>query len=646
MLLNFDIQIIEMKNNLNNKTEKINDEKINKSCDFETNSSQSGILVPLPDTLKDGKYQLLHQIGSGGMGRIFLAEDTMMNTNVVIKEMLPFFSTLEDRNEAMERFKREAKILYRLKHNNLPRVTEYFTENRNMYLVMEYVEGEDLETIIEKRALKRITVEESIKWMTEVLNILKYLHNHQPAIIHRDIKPANIMLTKHNEIYLVDFGIARSMGSFSLTRTGTPGFASLEHFTGKYCPASDIYSLGATFHYLLSGDNPINRQDFKFPLLSKYRDDIPDKLQKILGKMLQVQKEDRYSKVEDVLTDLENITGEPAEEKNNAPEIKVKTRKTDQNQTIFKHWKCLHTLEGHSWKVKVAGIPLKMAHRNIHDASFSNNGQYFASCGADRIIKIWDINKKECIKALKGHKGIIYFVLFTPDDKYIISGSKDKVIKIWDCITGECIKTLSGHKGAVISGNISPDGKYIVSGSDDKTVKIWSLESGECIRTLTGHKNSVKSIAVSPDSAYIASGGSNNEKNIIFWGVTTGFRFWTLEGHSGGINSLVFSPNGNYMASASSDETIRIWDADTGVFIKELSGHFDTVYSLSFSPNSKHLASGSGDSTIRIWNVDKGKCIKTLKGHKDSVFSVAFSTNGRSLISGSADETIRIWGEV
>jgi serine/threonine protein kinase len=100
-----------------------------------------------------------------------------------------------------------------LKHLNLPRVTEYFTESGCLFLVMDYVEGENLERVAEKHPDNRITVEEYLNWMIVVLDILKYLHNQNPPIIHRDIKPANIMLTGNGDIYLVDFGVARAGGT-------------------------------------------------------------------------------------------------------------------------------------------------------------------------------------------------------------------------------------------------------------------------------------------------------------------------------------------------------------------------------------------------------------------------------------------------
>jgi len=280
-------------------------QKINKEAGSPTPGQFS--MRSIPDTLREGRYIIEKQLGSGGMGRVFLAQDTMMNYPVVVKEMLPLVITRKEREYMEERFREEAQLLFRLKHQGLPRVVEYFTENESLFLIMEYVKGDNLEQSARKHPAGRISLDECLKWMRKILDILKYLHGQNPPIIHRDIKPANIMLTDGGEVMLVDFGVARAAEATTFTRVGTPGFASIDHFTGKFSPASDIYSLGATFHYLLSGDDPRNRADFQFPPLSNYRDDIPDGFQRILDKAVAIKQEDRYQTVDEMLMDLDSF---------------------------------------------------------------------------------------------------------------------------------------------------------------------------------------------------------------------------------------------------------------------------------------------------------------------------------------------------
>lgn len=269
-----------------------------------SSSEKNSRIPPVPKSLRDGRYRIDKKLGAGGMGRVFLAFDTFMEYHVVIKEMLPFYATDEEREYLETRFKEEAKILFRLKHLNLPRVTDGFTERGSMFLVMEYIEGEDLEKTVSQRPFTQAGFDECMEWLKKILDLLSFLHNQDPPIIHRDIKPANLMLTREGEIYLVDFGVARPVGTQTYTRVGSPGFASMEHMTGHITPASDLFSLGATIHFLLSGESPAYRPMFQFPTLSDYRNDIPDEFQQIIDRMLEINPADRYQTAEELKNDL------------------------------------------------------------------------------------------------------------------------------------------------------------------------------------------------------------------------------------------------------------------------------------------------------------------------------------------------------
>ncbi len=270
-----------------------------------TSDEQSGATTHI--SLQNGRYELKNKIGSGGMGCVFLATDTRMKCQVVVKEMFNMSVDPEENAYMEKRFQEEARTLFKLKHPYLPKVTDFFTENNNMYMIMEYVEGENFETVIEKRKNNQISIVEFNAWMGESIDILSYLHNLEPPVIHRDIKPANLMLTSKGKVFLVDFGVARSIGEGTKTHTrvGTFGFASPEHYSGRFTLASDIYSLGATFHYLLSGDDPQGRDPFDYPPLSKFRPDIPYSLQNIFDKMLARNKNDRYENLQEVKKDFE-----------------------------------------------------------------------------------------------------------------------------------------------------------------------------------------------------------------------------------------------------------------------------------------------------------------------------------------------------
>ncbi|OQY99834.1 MAG: hypothetical protein B6D41_00645, partial [Chloroflexi bacterium UTCFX4] len=200
--------------------------------------------------LVGGNYEVLHPIGSGGQGNLFLARHRSLDNYVALKQ--------DDSGDATQ-FQYEAQLLANLAHPNMPRVTDFFIDgNGKRCLVMDYIQGENLEQLIQKNgALAEST---ALTWMRPIFDAVKYLHANR--IVHRDIKPANIIITPQGNAMLVDFGIAKTMATGQLTRTGargmgTAGYAPPEQYSGGTREASDVYALGATLYYMLTGRVPV-----------------------------------------------------------------------------------------------------------------------------------------------------------------------------------------------------------------------------------------------------------------------------------------------------------------------------------------------------------------------------------------------------
>ena len=208
------------------------------------------------------RYRIESLLGSGGMGAVYRAYDTKLRRNVAIKENIVVIPGVpQDVIEARRRqFEREAAVLGSLHHSNIPGVQEHFTmPDGNQYLVMDYVEGDDMSQIIAERGA--LPEEEAITWVGQVCDALDYLHSQNPPVIHRDVKPQNIKVTPKGQVFLVDFGIAKLGGVDSRTTRGalsvTPGFSPPEQYAMIGTDArSDIYSLGATLYALLTGQVP------------------------------------------------------------------------------------------------------------------------------------------------------------------------------------------------------------------------------------------------------------------------------------------------------------------------------------------------------------------------------------------------------
>jgi len=206
-------------------------------------------------TVLVGRYRILGLLGQGGMSRVYLAEDVRLHVRVAVKE------NLQTEPEAREQFEQEARILAHLSHPNLPRVGDHFVDpdSGRQYLVMDYVKGEDLGTIVRRRG--PLPEKVALNWIRQVLDALAYLHSQQPPpVVHRDVKPANIKVTPEGKAVLVDFGIAKVGGPGIMTLTGarglTPGYAPPEQYGMRTSGQSDIYSVGATLYTLLTGRVP------------------------------------------------------------------------------------------------------------------------------------------------------------------------------------------------------------------------------------------------------------------------------------------------------------------------------------------------------------------------------------------------------
>ena len=224
------------------------------------------------DVLKE-RYEIRRIIGQGGMGSVYLADDLrLQGRQTALKEVFHDQSMPEDLlAQAREQFMREATVLARLDHPNLPKVSDFFSIGERDYLVMDFVPGKDLSTLMTEARLKKTFLNERdvLGWAGQLAEALSYLHNQDPPILHRDIKPSNLKLTPNGVIKLVDFGLVKIMASDEVTITvvqgrGTATYTPLEQYggdAGHTDVRSDIFSFGATLYHLLTNHPPEEARD-------------------------------------------------------------------------------------------------------------------------------------------------------------------------------------------------------------------------------------------------------------------------------------------------------------------------------------------------------------------------------------------------
>ncbi len=274
----------------------------------------------MEETLLQNRYKILTHLRSGGMGSVYKGLDITLNSICAIKELSPPSGNAQRQKDAKEWFYREAKILAGLDHANLPKVYDYFVTNNRYYLVMNFIDGEDLETILNKEGNPGLPEDKIIEWSKQILKVLDYLHSQTPPVIYRDLKPANIMIHKDGRAMLIDFGIARTVNQDSHTQKtaiGTLGYISEEQCQGEPEPRSDIYSLGATMHHLLTGEKPL---PFKLEPIKNIISGISPALDHIVMKAVNNKISLRYKNAKAMLEALEKV-----EKQKNSPGFIRKT---------------------------------------------------------------------------------------------------------------------------------------------------------------------------------------------------------------------------------------------------------------------------------------------------------------------------------
>jgi serine/threonine protein kinase len=255
-----------------------------------------------PGRLLKDRYRIVEILGQGGMGSVYRAVDENLSVEVAVKENL--FTS----DEYSRQFRLEAVILASVRNQHLPRVTDHFViKNEGQYLVMDYIEGEDLRQRMER--LNTITEEDAILVGAAVCDALSYLHTRKPPVLHRDIKPGNIKITPVGEIYLVDFGLAKLVQGSQTTTTGaramTPGYSPPEQYgTARTDPRSDIYSLGATLYAALSGVIPEDglarvMDNLQLTPIRKNNPRISRRLSTTIEKAMEAYPDDRFQSAEE-----------------------------------------------------------------------------------------------------------------------------------------------------------------------------------------------------------------------------------------------------------------------------------------------------------------------------------------------------------
>ncbi|MBD1831637.1 serine/threonine protein kinase [Cyanobacteria bacterium FACHB-472] len=640
-----------------------------------------------------GRYQIVKHLGGGGFGQTYLAEDKQLPGNplCVVKQLQPKATDSFTLEVARRLFDREAQVLYNLgNHDQIPRLLAHFEEDKEFYLIQEFIEGHEIKQ--ELPSDKKFSETQVIALCSEILKILEFVH--QQDVIHRDIKPSNLIRRKQDgKIVLIDFGAVKQVsthkgntdGNTTLTVSiGSPGYMPNEQLGGKPRFCSDIYAVGMLGIQALTGIAPSQLQEDPATGETIWRDkvQVSQQFANVLDKMIRYDYRQRYQRATEALQALELVNSQSTQTYNvSTHQLTPSSIPTQPPATVtLPPQNSPFKAQINSGGVDLSISQLDVAKDNTGVATPTNKSRWLIGIGTGiaaalavttgmnyfpkqnsllPLVQTANIswNRLETISlvnTLAGSLKNVYSVAISSDSTLLASGGDgNNSIELWNLQTGQLLRTLKGHSDAVYAVAFSPDGQKIASGSGDGTIKVWSLPAGTLLQTLKStSENRVFSITFSLDGKTLAS--ANKDKTIKVWNLGTGEIKNTLKGHSDFVMSVAISQDGRTLVSSSSDKKIKVWDLSAGTLLSSISDPTgDAIPAVSISPDGKILASSNIYDKINLWNLIelqngcKGAQVcrpkYSISAHKNYVNSVAFSPDGQTLASGSRDNTIKLW---
>ena len=640
-----------------------------------------------------GRYKLLEQIGEGGMGVVYMAEQT---EPVRRRVALKIIKIGMDTRQVIARFEAERQALALMDHPNIARILDAgATETGRPYFVMELVKGIPITEYCDKNHL---TGRQRLDLFNQVCGAVQ--HAHQKGIIHRDIKPTNVMVTLRDGKpvpKIIDFGIAKATNQRLTEKTlftnyaqmiGTPAYMSPEQAEMSALDVdtrSDIYSLGALLYELLTGATPFDEKRLRSagyneiqriireeePVkpstcvstlgedagqVAKHRDTDPTSLRKlcqgdldwIVMKALEKDRTRRYETANGLAADIGRyLSDEPVVAC--PPSAGYRFKKFARRNraaltaaaliavalllgTAISTWQAVRATKAEGSATEQARKATTAARNEARIRQETRRQLYVSDMGVAHSA-VETANLRRALQLL---------------DRYLPRADKDEEdlrTFEWYYLWRRCHRYTS--TGADVGWKItfSPDGRTLAAGRKDGAVKVLDIVGGRVKWTAKEHGAAVTCVAFSPDGGTLAS--SSYDGTINLWQAESGKHRASLSEHTGAVMSVAFSPDGSLLASASLDTTINVWEVETGELKQTLSGHELPIYSVAFSPDGTRLASAGGayltPSELKIWDVATGIVRVTNQRKINWVLSLAFSPDGTRIATGGRDRLVRTW---
>jgi WD40 repeat protein/tetratricopeptide (TPR) repeat protein len=624
-------------------------------------AAPSANAVPVPG------YEVLEELGRGGMGVVYKARHLRLGRVVALKMLL---SGGHAGAHELARFRLEAEAVARLQHPNIVQLYEAGDAEGRPFFALELVEGGSLARRLDGTPLPPGRAAALLEALARAMH-----YAHEKGVVHRDLKPANVLLAEDGTPKVADFGLAKRLeGEAGQTQSGallgTPSYMAPEQALGRgkeVGPAADVYSLGAILYELLTGRPPfkgatlletleqVRHQEAVPPTRLALR--VPRDLETICLKCLEKAPRRRYASAADLADDLRRFSaGEPVRARPVGAlgrALKWARRRPAAAALVGVSVAAALGLALASalftWRLSLERDRAEEERQNAFRQEEIARGERDRARAESARARQEEAEARRQLRRAETARYLGQALLAERDLRDLNVGHAEATLD--GCradlrhfehalLAAQCrrkMQKLCGHAGRINAvAFLSPDAERLATAGDDGAVLLWDLLDGRATGALLGHTGRVTSLAWSAPTQALASAGQDG--TVRLWDVTTGRQRRALPGPAAAV---AFSPDGRLLAAVGG-RSVKVRDAATGRLLRGWEAHPKGAYSVAFSPDGRRLATG-GDDRVKVWDAATGQEALSLAEHKGSSGAVAFSPDGRRLAAAFGDWKVRLW---